>query len=335
MPLTNFVICVRNVEPDNETFGSEPGETRYLEIPDGEPPHPVNHRLDREVWVNAVLNRANADQYRHPKEAKSPVIEFTMGDILVFVHGYNNSTDVVMKRHNLLQKRLAIEKFNGAIVSFDWPSAEYALNYLEDRSDAQATAHLLVEDGIKVLATLQREQHERRCDIDVHLLGHSTGAYVIREAFYKASQSRLLSRIQWNVSQVALIGADIAQSSLSKIDSKSQALFKHSIRITNYQNPYDSVLKLSNIKRLGLKPRAGRVGIPEDAPDSVVNVNTGEYWKTLKDNPDSVDGNWAHSWYFNDSLFAKDLAMTLAGDIDRNAFPDRKRYDNSLWLVRP
>ena len=130
----------------------------------------------------------------------------------------------------------------------------------------------------RYLAFAQRNQDDEQCDIDVHLLGHSTGAYVIREAFYEASQSRPISRINWNVSQVAFIGGDIARSSMSANNGKSKALFEHAVRITNYQNPFDSALKMSNVKRLGLSPRIGRVGLSNDAPDVAVNVNVGQHW---------------------------------------------------------
>lgn len=36
-----------------------------------------------------------------------------------------------------------------------------------------------------------------------------------------------------------------------------------------------SVLKLSNVKRVGVAPRAGRVGFPESAPAKAVGVDCG------------------------------------------------------------
>lgn len=40
---------------------------------------------------------------------------------------------------------------------------------------------------------------------------------------------------------------------------------------------------MSNVKRLGSAPIVGRVGIPSDAPENLVNVNVWEYWSTLKE----------------------------------------------------
>ena len=102
------------------------------------------------------------------------------------------------------------------------------------------------------------------------------------------------------------------------------------MRITNYQNPYDRALKLSNVKRLGAKPRIGRVGIPKDAPDSVVNVDVGEHWNKLQGKNNKLS---SHSWHFKDETFARDLVMTLSGEFDRNVFSTRVQRNGVLCLA--
>lgn len=325
----NYFISVRNVKSkgNQSKFGNEPGETRYLEVPDGETPHPEKHILSKKDWLEGVLKHAEVGKYT---EEGHPLLGHSFGDVLIFVHGYNNSMADVMQRHDLLQKRLREQNFKGVIVSFDWPSANRTLNYMEDRSDAKRTASKLVKDGIAILATAQASQDRNKCDIDVHLLGHSTGAYVIREGFYEASHNRSISRVNWQVSQIALIGGDIARKSLSKSDSKSQAFFRHATRITNYQNPYDSALKMSGVKRLGTAPRVGRVGLPSDAPENIVNVNVGAYWSTLDKDNSEASGSWSHSWHFDDPVFAKDLVCTIQGDIDRYSIPTRSIENGEL-----
>ncbi len=333
MGITNYFISVRNVKKPkskNPSFGNEPGITRYLEVPDGKTPHPEKHRLSQTDWLKSVLDRAEVGKYK--KDPQNPVSEYSYGDIIIFVHGYNNSMEDVMIRHDLLQKRLGEQGYKGAIVSFDWPSATSTLNYLEDRSDAKITASKLVKDGISLLARNQIAQDRNKCDIDVHLLGHSTGAYVIREGFYEASQNRSISRVNWQVSQIAFIGGDIARKSLSINDQKSKALFRHAARITNYQNPFDSALKVSNVKRLGTAPRVGRVGLPSDAPENVVNVNVGNHWSGLDKDESNASGNWSHSWHFDDEVFAKDLFLTIEGDIDRSSIPTRSIDNGELIL---
>ncbi len=90
--------------------------------------------------------------------------------------------------------------------------------------------------------------------------------------------------------------------------------------MTNYQNPYDAVLKLSNVKRAGVAPRVGRRGLPDDRPDKAVNVNCGDHYNAQL----AAAGGNGHSWYFSDAVFLKDLSQTLAGDLDRHVIGTRR-----------
>ena len=311
-----YVICTRRVRQGK--FESEPGKALYLRVPSGRNPSPQD-RITRRVWFDEVRDRAdgNADNRLDPA-----------GDVLVFIHGYNNDQDIVMRRHRQLQADLWDEGFRGLVVSFDWPSASSTLNYLEDRWDASETAIELVLGCALPLATRQQSG----CETNVHLLGHSTGAYVIREAFYHARKKGALHRRDWKVSQVVFVGGDIASDTLAENDSVSRALFGRALRITNYSNHYDKVLKVSNAKRLGLRPRVGRVGVPGNAHPSVVNVDCSEYFLNLDPDTQPFYGTFCHSWHIGNRTFARDLAYVLHGGIDRHAIPTRRRAADSLAL---
>ncbi|MUI55060.1 alpha/beta hydrolase [Aliivibrio fischeri] len=315
----------------NEKHTNEPGEAHYLMLPDEATSPDLNqHQLPQDAWVTALTNQATTG--RHPDT--HPLAQYKTGNILFFAHGYNNTQDEIVSRHKLLEKQLKQHGYTGTVVSFDWPCANYTLNYLEDRMDAYKSAIQLVTGGITPLAINQLHEKENQCDIDIHLLGHSTGAYVIREAFYQASKNRTLQRIHWNVSQICFIGGDIAQKSLTQCDNKSAPMFAQSSRITNYQSPYDNALKISNIKRAGLFPRCGRVGLPSDAPSNLVNVHCGDHWKLLTEPEENkAIGNWSHSWHFHCNHFMEDLAHTLKGDIDRHAIPTRECVNGELRLT--
>ena len=316
-PFTDtYVICTRRVRKGN--FESEPGATTYLRVPNDRDPHP-DDRIRRRAWFDEVRDRADgaADNRIDPA-----------GDVLVFIHGYNNDQEIVMKRHRQLQADLWAEGFRGLVVSFDWPSHDATLNYLEDRWDASETAIELVTGCALPLAARQQSG----CQTNVHLLGHSTGAYVVREAFYHARKKGVLHRADWKVSQVAFVGGDIASASLAENDSVSGALFGRSLRITNYSNRNDKVLKVSNAKRLGLRPRVGRVGTPDDAHPSVVNVDCSAYFESLDPDTQPCYGTFCHSWHIGNKLFARDFAHVLHGGIDRHSIPTRLHDGASLAL---
>ena len=313
-----YVVCTRRVRQGR--FESEPGPAMYLRVPNERFPCPEKDKVTRREWFDEVRDRADgaADNRIDPA-----------GDVLVFVHGYNNDQEIVMDRHRQLQSDLWAEGFRGLVVSLDWPSADKTLNYLEDRWDASETAIALVTACAMPLAARQRSG----CQTNVHLLGHSTGAYVIREAFYHARKKGILHRGDWKVSQVAFVGGDIASASLAEYDSVSAALFTRALRITNYSNRYDKVLKVSNAKRLGLRPRVGRVGIPANAHPSVVDVDCSEYFNSLDPDAQPAYGTFCHSWHIGNRVFARDFSWALHGGIDRLAIPTR-RHDASGLVLR-
>ena len=311
-----YVISARNVKKGE--FEAEPGKIRYLKVPESELPKPA-HEIPVKQWIEEVRDLADGKADRTISEG---------GDVLIFVHGYNNDTQVIRDRQLQLTKDFAAEQWRGVVISFDWPSDNSTLNYIEDRADAAAVAHELVIRGIRPLA----EGQANGCQTNIHLIGHSTGAYVIMEAFAQSDKDGELFKSEWRIAQVAFIGGDVASASLATNSDWSGPLFRRIMRLTNYQNPYDHVLAASNAKRLGVAPRVGRVGLPPNAHPKTVNVNCGEYFVTLDPKKETFFGTFAHSWHIGNRVFTRDLAMTMEGRIDRFAIPTRRRDGDALVL---
>lgn len=321
---SNFIICTRDVDRRGR-FVAEPGDTRFLRVPKGLRRYSTTHEIkSRDRWRLAV--RAAAD-------GKEDEITGSTGDVLVFVHGYNNDMDAIAWRTEALQHTLTAQGWGGLVIAFDWPSDNTTLNYLEDRADAAEVADRMVSDAIGLLVRAQNDD-KHPCTVNVHLLGHSTGAYVIMEAFNQAQKKGKLFREDWQVSQVALIGGDISADSLRADSEWSAAMFRRCLRLTNYSNRHDKVLGVSNAKRLGTAPRVGRVGLPEQAHHKAVNVDCTDYFAAKDPAQSSFNGTFNHSWHIGDELFALDLALTLEGAIDREALPTREPGDGGL-VLRP
>ncbi|MEL6408807.1 MAG: alpha/beta hydrolase [Pseudomonadota bacterium] len=313
-----YFMTVRNITKDK--FGSEPGATHFLKVPGNATPSP-KHRIRKTDWIKEVMEEATSGI-----ENSEPV-----GDILFYVHGYNNSPKDVAERHRKLSKGLAKHGFKGVVVSFDWPSANTAINYLEDRHDAKQTMLRLVDQGIRTFAALQRPD----CRINQHILAHSMGCYVVREAFDDADDIASVAAKSWTVSQVMFVAGDVSSRGMREGASKSSSLYRHCVRFTNYYNPSDAILKLSNAKRIGVRPRAGRIGLPDRVPEKAVDVFCGQYYKENVD-PGLSSPRKAHTWYFEDDVFLRDVTFTIQGDIDRMEIPTREPTNlGNLGLVKP
>ena len=313
MAIHDYLITTRRVK--NGLFEAEPGPVRYLRVPSAarklKTDHELTGRGGTARWIKEVqalaLSKIN------------PLSVSRKGDILIFVHGYNNKPEEVLKRQRQLTADLDAEGWKGVVIGFDWPSDHHALNYLEDRSDAAQVAMAMVSKGVTKLSECQAGG----CQTNVHLLGHSTGAYVIMEAFAQAEKDGELYKSDWRVGQVAFISADVSAESLNVTSNWSDPMFQRVMRLTNYANPFDSILAISNAKRLGVSPKAGRVGLKEGADPKTINVHCGDHFQTIDPAKAPSVGTFNHSWYIGDRVFARDLAMTLEGAIERHAIPTR------------
>jgi len=312
--MPDYVMSVRAVSKG--AFVPDVGSSRFLVVPDDQDPSPA-HAIAANAWYKTV--RSASVWINDNNEER--------GDILFVIHGYNMSETEVMQRHRRLKQDLSDLGFKGVVVSFDWPSDDKALAYLPDRHRAKETAMALVSDGINYLSGKQTP----RCAINVHALGHSTGAYVIREAFDDADDTSL-PNAGWGVSQVIFAAGDVSSGSMSADDSGAESIYRHSVRLTNYFSRHDEALDLSNVKRLGTAPRAGRVGLPDDAPQSAVNIDCTGYYEELTadgspilamDSPNGFVGMQSHSWYFGNLMFTRDLFCTIIGK-DRTIIPTRE-----------
>src|SRR5262245_58037781 len=88
-----FIICARAADRKGK-FVAEPGPTRYLRVPLDAQSYDTSHEIkSREKWRLAV--RAAAD-------GTEDEITGITGDILVFVHGYNNGLGAITWRTRTL-----------------------------------------------------------------------------------------------------------------------------------------------------------------------------------------------------------------------------------------
>lgn len=310
--MPSYVMSVRKVSRGK--FTADVGDTHYLIVPDGQDPSP-GHAVPAEVWFNKITQGA---QWQNEKGEKR-------GDLLFSAHGYNMSESEVVERHRLLANGLSEFGFKGIVVSFDWPCDDKALAYLPDRHKAKLTAMRLMSEGIAYVSARQKPG----CPINIHVLGHSTGAYVLTEAFDDADDTNLPNSA-WKVSQIIFVAGDVSSGTMSTPDPRSDSIYRHCIRLTNYSSRRDQALDISNVKRAGVAPRVGRVGLPDDAPANAINVDCTDYFKLLEDDstireqdePNGIKGMPTHSWYFGNKIFTHDLFCTLIG-IDRFTIPTR------------
>jgi hypothetical protein len=336
MAMPSFFISCRSVNSDG-TFSSGIADPRYLVIPDGEAePNikyenpsggPVATRATR--WARMLLDSVPQ------APGAAPVAGKPIRNLLFIVHGFNQTAAAALQDHHNVANGLQAVGWTGQVVSFDWPSDGSVIAYIDDTELARGTASKLVKGGIGLFVTITAaRQVASDCDVAVHVLAHSMGAFVTREAFDYAGYDKPARGIAWQINQLALISGDISADSMSTANPMSTGVYEHSGRVTNYSNAHDDVLQISNAKRAFTSPRVGRIGLPSDTPQLACNVEAGDVWlKYATDNP-TQPGD-CHGFWFHSSTFFTDLRATLEGKVDRNAMPTRTMIAPNRLVLNP
>ena len=287
-------------------YSNKLGGAKFLAVPASDGTLDKANEISRANWFRDVQAAAGATQNEK-------------GHIVFFVHGFNTDQFDMLERHRKIRKGLEAHGFKGVVVSYDWPSNGSVMGYSADRRDARLAADKLFTDGIARISRAQTPD----CQFNIHVLAHSMGCFLVREAFDYADDNHVTAQKSWTVSQVALVAADLSQKSMRKGSSKTSSLMRHSTRVTSYYSPYDEILSISEVKRIGVARRLGRVGLPDPCHDKAVNLYCGKFYRDHKS--DFEDGAAAsHRWYFDSPRFYEDLYHTFMGKLDRGVIPKRE-----------
>jgi alpha/beta hydrolase family protein DUF900 len=309
--MASYMITLRSQDD-----GDDPSPTaRYLRL-DGADSAPAE--LDVGSWQAQIIAQ-------FPKSPTPP--QTRTGDIIFFVHGFDVDFKSACATHFRLSASLIAAGFQGQFISFDWPSKGLTFAYLSDRNHARLAANSLVTSGISLLRNAQMDG----CQVNLHVMAHSMGCFVVQQAFVWSYQD---VPPDWRVGQLILVAADVDYTVFSASNPSATAFGAHAGRLTAYCNGYDKALAVSNAKRLELAPRMGRVGLPNDAPDTMCGVDCSNLfdaaYPSLTQHMDPVA---THTFYFDQTVFWQDVVLTLAGGLDRSVIPTRvaaaaeDRYD--------
>ena len=320
--MSSYVLCVRNKDSQTDTFGESVSAPSYLAVPDGELTPRPSHKIGGvKAWMDAIVAQAT------PKRGDEL-------DLVFFVHGYNTPPDEALKRQRLVEQELRNRGFASMVIGFDWPTSGSAVLYLRDRMNAEAAASQLVDGGIIPFS----KYNLKDCPVELHLMAHSMGGFVVREAFRSIDKARDASLSNdWRLGQVVFFAADVSSECFKAGHADMIPVFDHCGRLTNYFSGYDEALAVSNAKNIDLSSRVGRVGMPVDNPghEKAVDVDCGPRYAAVPDRKfQTIDGMTSHSWYLEDSIWYDDLAYTLKGQLDRNLIPTRTRVGENDFVLK-
>jgi esterase/lipase superfamily enzyme len=136
--------------------------------------------------------------------------EFARGlgprDILLFVHGFNNSFDDAVLRAAQLQYDL---EFPGPAVAFSWPSAASVSEYQTDTQKAADSTAALAETIRTLLDQTAAAPATGGKPARLHIIAHSMGNRVLLNALYALYDSEYLKPDTRPLGQIVLAAPDV------------------------------------------------------------------------------------------------------------------------------
>jgi esterase/lipase superfamily enzyme len=273
---------------------------------------------------------------------------------IAFLHGFANSfTDAIERAGRIL----AFYNIQANMFVFAWPSTGSVLgavpvpyvDYVRDRSTAEASGPAVARTIRRLYDYIQKLSLEEHCDQSIHLLCHSTGAFVLRHALQALMR---LPNPNADASGVAngapTLSSDKPDPSvlrrtfdrivMAAADEDSDAFddplkLKHLPRIgqsvTVYHSSKDWIL---NTLSAGTKFNGPRLG--NDGPDNMATIsdkvsavdvsaviNTSEEWQN-------------HQYYRRFAAVRDDIVKVMKGT-PQNQIPNRVAVSAGRWRLKP
>lgn len=242
-------------------------------------------------------------------------------DLIIYIHGYNNSFSGAVNETFSLQSRHA--NHPAVYVLFSWPSdgSLQKRAYASDRHDAEVSAEALsrgLQKFAHFLKTLLPSEH---CNRRLHLMAHSMGVFALRHAIQKiASTTTQIRRV---FDEIILFAADEDEDALTN-PHKLGPLPQFGKRVSVYCNKEDKALFVSDTTK-GNPDRLGAGG-PENtrALSDKISVIDCDRVSNLFNDPAG------HHYYQKVDEVRDDVLEVLSGkgsNFSKRAFnPETRRY---------
>ena len=264
-------------------------------------------RYQANPWVQAI--RAELD-----RSAKR--------DVTIYVHGYN--TDFI---DNTL---IAGELFHyfgrqGAMVTFEWPSADKLLGYIQDKS----TASYSTRQFRAVISNIAKE-----CDVDsITIIGHSAGAPIVVNALrelrlleYDLSADEVCNK--YRVGRVVLAAADMDVMAFT--NAVHDRFYELTKGVAIYSSPKDKALRVA--ERLNGYTRLGNAVGQLDPVDKELLIQVPEI--ELIDVTEAIKqirNLIGHSYFHRDPWVSSDIGAFILGQTPTQRSLVRSPSEPEFW----
>ncbi len=246
-------------------------------------------------------------------------------DTIVFIHGYNVTFKEGIKTAAQVGDNFShLNQGHGVnVFAFSWPSDGSMMPwiaYSSDRKDAAASSPAFARGILKLRDFMSELTEEQVCDQKIHLIAHSMGSYVLRNALQEVRRQSPTG-IPRIFDQIFLMAPDEDDDAFEH-DYKLKLLPRLGRHVNVYFNRGDTAMSIAD----GTKGNPDRLG--DDGPRAPFQVPAKV---TQIDCTRVVSGIVEHSYFVDEPKVVQDMAQVLSGAdpamikgraflVDRNRF---------------
>ncbi|QDC08010.1 alpha/beta fold hydrolase [Oceanicola sp. D3] len=265
-PYTIFVGSTRERDPTKKALRyTERGPLGYLSydvsVPPNRQPGEVRTARRRGADVQRDFVATAANRYATPQTFRGAVHQAlkarpkARGNVIVYVHGYNNTIADAVFRLAQLTHDLKIDDLP---VSYTWPSAENPLAYAYDRDSA-----LFARDGLEQFLEEVSQSGART----ITIVGHSMGSLVVMETLRQMAirgDRKVLPKLNGVILMSPDLDVDLFRTQAKRIGNLPQPFII-------FTSSRDKALRLS-ARLTGLPARLGNLPDVEAVADLDVTL---------------------------------------------------------------
>ncbi len=180
------------------------------------------------------------DPYGYRTEGDVPGIESgSVDEIMVVVHGLNNTETKGLNRFNLARESLRHNGYYGVVVGFSWDGSTNWDPF--GATGYRVAKHNAMANGRK-LAQFLTDLHEANPGANIRVIGYSMGARLVAEAVWCLSNDERFKDATWKLASAHIVGAAIDDEHLQTNDRYGTAIEARVGAFCNYFSPKDSKL---------------------------------------------------------------------------------------------
>ena len=256
--------------------------------------------LDRQSFYNVLKNR---------------LLSYSDGDIIIFIHGFNNNIeDAVLRTAQISYDLETISNKQFIPMTYSWPSKNKIGEYLTDYEAAEWSVPHLKEFLLDVYAN----SNGRNINVIVHSMGNQVFAKALSELFQEKKDIKL--------NQVILAAPDIDAKIF--MDNIVPAIENSTNRTTVYMSNEDKAIFVSEKIRL-TEPRLGRhdKGLKDIINSHKIQKNKLNFISVPLTNFSSLL-KLNHSYFAQDEIVIRDISNAISN----KTVDERINLTKDSWL---